>query len=132
MAAFIIKNENVETMDNCDNSFSSIDRLMEFGMGMAVAQQMVNTMNHCMQNMYVPGAGAPMVGNGHIQMPMPQIDKYYLVNKDDVVGPFDLTELSTLVKAKTLTPVTMVWKKGLAGWMKATDVPEVKQVLIVK
>ena len=101
-------------------------------MGMAVAQQMVNTMNHCMQNMYVPGAGAPMVGNGHIQMPMPQIDKYYLVNKDDVVGPFDLTELSTLVKAKTLTPVTMVWKKGLAGWMKATDVPEVKQVLIVK
>lgn len=28
-----------------DNSFSSIDRLMEFGMSMGIAQQMINTMN---------------------------------------------------------------------------------------
>ena len=40
-----------------DNNFNSIERLMEFGMGMAVAQQMVNTMNYAMTNMNVPGVG---------------------------------------------------------------------------
>lgn len=39
-----------------DNSFYSIDRLVEFGMGMAMAQQMVRVMNETMQTMYVPGA----------------------------------------------------------------------------
>ena len=39
------------------NSFSTIDHLVEFGMGIAIAQQMVNTMNHCIGNMQVPGAG---------------------------------------------------------------------------
>ena len=43
-----------------DNSFYSIDRLVEFGMGMAVAQQMTQSMNQTMKNMYVPGAMNPM------------------------------------------------------------------------
>ena len=38
-----------------ENDFNSIDRLVEFGMGIAVAQQMVNTMNYAMSNMAVPG-----------------------------------------------------------------------------
>ena len=41
-------------MDN--NSFFSIDRLVEFGMSMAVANQMVQTMNQFMQAMHVPGS----------------------------------------------------------------------------
>jgi hypothetical protein len=43
-----------------DNSFFSINRLVEFGMGIAVAQQMVNTMNSAMTNMHVPGSMNPM------------------------------------------------------------------------
>ena len=43
-----------------DSSFFSINRLVEFGMGMAVAQQMVKTMNESMTNMHVPGAMNPM------------------------------------------------------------------------
>ena len=43
-------------MDNY-NSFSTIDHLVEFGMGMAIAQQMVSTMNHCIGNMQIPGTG---------------------------------------------------------------------------
>ena len=44
-------------MINDNNSFSTIDRLVEFGMGLAVAQQMVNTMNHCIGNMQIAGTG---------------------------------------------------------------------------
>ena len=43
-------------MDNY-NSFSTIDHLVEFGMGMAIAQQMVSTMNHCIGNMQIAGTG---------------------------------------------------------------------------
>ncbi len=39
-----------------DNNFFSVDRLVEFGMGMAMAQQMVNMMNQSMKQMYVPGS----------------------------------------------------------------------------
>ena len=42
------------------NSFFSIDRLVEFGMSLAVAQQMTQMMNQTMQSMYVPGAMNPM------------------------------------------------------------------------
>ena len=39
-----------------ENSFYSVDRLVEFGLGMAMAQQMVQMMNQTMQSMYVPGS----------------------------------------------------------------------------
>ena len=38
-----------------DSHFFSIDRLIEFGMGMAIAQQMVGSMNNAFQNINTPG-----------------------------------------------------------------------------
>ena len=37
-----------------EDSFFSIDRLVEFGMGLTMAQQMIKMMNESMQNMYIP------------------------------------------------------------------------------
>ena len=39
------------------NDFSSIDRLIEFGLSIAVAQQMMNTVNTCIHQMTIPGTG---------------------------------------------------------------------------
>ncbi len=39
---------------NNDNSFFSMDRLVEFGMGMAMSQQIVQSMNNMMNQMNVP------------------------------------------------------------------------------
>jgi hypothetical protein len=39
-----------------EDSFFSMDRLVEFGMGMVIAQQMVKTMNQSITNMHIPGA----------------------------------------------------------------------------
>lgn len=44
----------------CDNSFNSIDRLLEFGMSMAVANQMINTMNYAMSNMNIAGQSSTL------------------------------------------------------------------------
>ena len=39
-----------------DSNFFSMDRLVEFGMGLTVAQQMIKTMNESMTTMHIPGA----------------------------------------------------------------------------
>ena len=41
-------------MDN-DNLFDPVNRMVEFGMGLAIAQQMVKTMNMTNENVKIPG-----------------------------------------------------------------------------
>ena len=41
-------------MNNQNNNFFSMDRLVEFGMGMAMSQQIVKSMNDMMSQMNVP------------------------------------------------------------------------------
>lgn len=106
------------------NSFSSIDSLMQFGMGLAVANQMVNMMNHTMASMQVPGAGAPLKENK-------ETGEYYVLVNQAVAGPFSDKELETLVKAKTLTQNTLVWKQGMSGWTQGKNVPEVQKVILL-
>jgi hypothetical protein len=43
-----------------EDRFFSINRLVELGMSLAVAQQMVQIMNNAMTNMHVPSAMNPM------------------------------------------------------------------------
>mgnify|MGYP004520163159 CR=1 FL=1 len=106
------------------NSFSTIDHLVEFGMGMAIAQQMVSTMNHCIGNMQIPGTG-----NTPNQR-KPSVQYHILVN-NAVAGPFSEDELATLAKAKSLTSDTMVWKPSMRGWMQAKNVPEVQKIILL-
>ncbi len=106
------------------NSFNSIDRLMEFGMGLAVATQMVRTMNQCIDTMKVPGANNSISNN----RPM---SPFFIVNEDKVVGGFTDAELSTLIKAKTITQDTLIWRMGMPGWTQAKDVPEVYKLIIL-
>ncbi len=109
---------------NDNNSFSTIDHLVEFGMGMAIAQQMVNTMNHCIGNMQIPGAGNALNQSS-------SSTKYHVLINNAVAGPFTEDELSTLAKAKSLTPDTMVWTQGMSGWMLAKNVPEVQKLILL-
>ena len=102
-----------------ETSFYSIDRLVEFGMGMAVAQQMVNTMNQTMAAMHIPGAGNPM------RPPEPPQRVYYAVLDGKQAGPFSETELARLVNDKKLSKETYVWHTGLAEWKTAENVPEI-------
>lgn len=109
------------------NSFSTIDHLVEFGMGMAIAQQMVSTMNHCIGNMRIAGTDNAL--RQGLSTPVPGY--HILANGKDVAGPFSEHELATLAKAKTLTADTMVWRPGMRGWMQAKNVPEVNKVIVL-
>jgi hypothetical protein len=104
-----------------ESRFYSIDRLMEFGMSMAVAQQMVQSMNTTMQNMHIPGAGNPM-------QPKPA-QVYYAVLEGRQAGPFSETELARLINDNKMSKETYVWHPGLREWKTAENVPEILRLV---
>lgn len=103
-----------------DDSFFSINRLVEFGMGMAVSQQMVNTMNSAMTNMHVPGAMNPTQS-------APQF--YFAMIKGNQAGPFSEQELSRLIAEKKIVKETCIWKPGLPKWEIAEKLPDVLKLV---
>lgn len=104
-----------------DSNFFSMNRLVEFGMGMAVAQQMVKTMNHSMTNMHVPGA----------MNPMEKAKQYffYAMIEGKQAGPFSEQELSVLIADKKVVKETYVWMPSMPSWKMAEQVPEVLKLV---
>lgn len=119
-------------MDN--NNFFSIDRLIEFGMSMAVAQQMVQTMNQTMQSMYIPGTMNPMTQAQSSQtapMPQPLPQVFYVVINGNSVGPLSETEVMKLISSKQITKDTYVWKPGMSEWQTVENTPEVLKLVLL-
>ena len=73
-------------MDN--DSFYSLDRLIEFGLGINIANQMIKVMNDSFQQMYVPGADNPMKQPSSL---------FYVVVDGKQVGPLSESEMARLV-----------------------------------
>jgi hypothetical protein len=103
----------------------SIDRLVEFGMGMAMAQQMVKTMNETMSTMHIPGVQNPI---GSPQNTAPQ-RVYYAVFEGKQAGPFSETEIARLIADKKLSKETLVWYPGLDNWKTAENIPEILRLV---
>ena len=106
-----------------DNSFYSIDRLVEFGMGMAMAQQMVRVMNETMQTMYVPGAPNTISA--------PQAITFYVAINGRQVGPISESEFTQLVTTKQVTKDTLAWMPGMLAWKPIEQIPSILKVIAV-
>ncbi|MBO5216901.1 MAG: DUF4339 domain-containing protein [Alistipes sp.] len=104
-----------------ENDFSSLERLMEFGMSMAVAQQMIATMNHSIGSMTVPGVNQPFCE---------QVE-YYAVIDGKQAGPFTEENLQQLAQKGTLASDTLMWHRGLSGWRRACDIPVANKWLLL-
>lgn len=104
-----------------DNSFYSIDRLVEFGLGMTMAQQMVQMMNQAMQQMYVPGS---------IQsMPAPQQPPFYVAIDGQPVGPLSESDLVRLVADKKVSKDTLAWMPGMPQWKPVEQLPSILRLI---
>lgn len=101
-----------------DDSFNSIERLMEFGLSMAIAQQMMQTMNHAIQNMTTPGQqmARPLV---------PPVIQYFALVNEIPQGPFSEDEFKGHILGKRVHPDTLIWMSGMDGWKQASSVPTV-------
>ena len=107
-------------MDN--NSFFSTDRLVEFGLGMAMAQQMVNAMNQSMQGMYIPGS---------IQsMPAPKkLTNIYVELDGRAAGPYDEDQFASLIANGRVNKDTLSWLPGIPAWKPVEKMPELLRVV---
>jgi hypothetical protein len=100
-----------------ENNFYSIDRLVEFGLGLVVAQQMVRTMNDSIQNMAVPGSFTMQQPNS------PAL--FYAVVNGGQVGPLSEREVAGLILQKRIVNETYMWKPGMPSWALAGKIPDV-------
>lgn len=115
-----------------DKYFFSVDRLVEFGMSMAIAQQMVQTMNQTMQNMYIPGTMNPMqqpLQPASMPQPLPQI--FYAIIGSNTVGPLSEAEVIKLIASKQITKDTYVWKPGMSEWQTVEHTPDVLKLVLL-
>lgn len=104
-----------------DNNFYSIDRLVEFGLGIAVAQQMVRTMNESMHQMSVPGS--------FTMQRTAQPALFYAMLDGSQAGPFTEHEMADLIQQKRIVHQTYMWKPGMPSWMLAGQIPEVVRLV---
>jgi len=100
-----------------DDRFYSVDRLVEYGMSMSVAQQMVQTMNNAMENMNTQNIQSPLHST--------PAASYYIMIENNPAGPFTEQQVSDLVRDLKIDKKPFVWKTGLRGWVMAEQMPEI-------
>lgn len=103
--------------------FSSVDRLMELGLGMALAQQMINTMNYSMANMKVPGVNAAPNQNPPIA--------YFAIIDNAQLGPLNEDELIKLITHHKIGRDTLMWTHGNSGWKRAFEIPYIYKFIVL-
>lgn len=104
------------------NDFSSIEKLVEFGLGLGVANQMINTMNTAMAKMNTAGVDCPV---NHQEV------RYFAVIDQAQAGPFAEAELVQLIKTGKVNSDTLVWRQGLSAWTMAGNFPETNRLILL-
>lgn len=115
--------------------FSSLDKMVEFGLGLGIATQMMNTMNLALARTAVPGVG---INPGVCSQPgaqapaaVPAGHQYYIVNQEKVAGPLNERELDELIKKGIVKADTLCWSPGMTAWKFASDIPEVNKLILL-
>jgi membrane protease subunit (stomatin/prohibitin family) len=83
------------------------------GAGIAMGAQMMNNMG-----------GAAGMGAGAVPPPIPGAALYHVAQGQAQTGPFDMGALQQQVNAGTVNRDTLVWKTGMASWVKAGELPD--------
>jgi len=91
------------------------------GAGMAMGAQMANAMGGMMGG---GGAGGSASGAAGGPPPIPGGAVFHVAVGQSQTGPFDLGALQGQVSSGQLTRNSLVWKAGMAQWVKAGEVPE--------
>jgi membrane protease subunit (stomatin/prohibitin family) len=86
--------------------------MMGAGLGMALGQQLGNMMATGAQQQ--PMAGPP---------PLPAAQQFHVEINGQAAGPYTPDQLRPFVTGGQLTPATLVWANGMAGWAAAQTVP---------
>ena len=96
------------------------DRVVEFGMGMAVCQQIPQMMNT-----------ASNAANQPAPPPIPKATAYFLAIDGKQYGPFNVEQLRPFVTTGQINEQTLVWCQGMSAWAPASTRGDIAQIFTV-
>ncbi len=105
-----------------DRNAYSVEQLVQFGIGVSIAQQMVQSMNLAISN--VIGPGRPLSPSGQQASA-----SYHVLLDEKPAGPFSESELMRLINEQRLTKETFVWRPGLKDWERAENMPDILRLV---
>ncbi|MGB7417046.1 MAG: SPFH domain-containing protein [Thermosynechococcaceae cyanobacterium] len=91
---------------------------LDFGVGIAMGQQMMNAFSNAPQPAPAPAAAAPAA---MAPPPPPVVPQWYFSREGQNFGPFSLEQLFQ----NAIAADTFVWKAGMENWLPAREVPDV-------
>lgn len=103
------------------DGFNMAAMMASMAVGGAVGQNIAGSMNNMMAGMNQP------VQNGLTPPPVPGVT-YYVVVNGQATGPYDLSALKQMKTTGQFTSESLVWKAGMAEWVKAEAVDDMKQL----
>lgn len=100
--------------------FNPVTLMTGMALGGVVGQNIAGTMSNAMagMNAATPGAVPP---------PIPVV-AYHVAINGQAAGPFDLATLQQMALAGQFAAASLVWKAGMAQWVKAETVDELKKI----
>src|SRR5439155_18820847 len=106
------KFQAANALEDAANNPGGAGEGLGLGLGMAVGQRAAAAMTPAM----TPAAGSAG------PPPLPTTGQWYVGIAGQQQGPFDLNGLAGKVSSGELTPGTLVWQTGMAGWVPAQQV----------
>ena len=100
--------------------FNPAAMMASMAVGGVVGQNIAGTMSNAMAGMNVATPGA-------VPPPIPVV-AYHVAINGQAAGPFDLATLKQMALAGQFAANSLVWKAGMAEWVKANSVEDLKAI----
>ncbi len=102
--------------------FNPASLMTNIALGTVVGQNIANTMGTALNGMNQPAQ------NGAVPPPIP-VSAYYVAVNGQPTGPYDINTLKQMAISGQFVGAALVWKQGMAEWVKAETVEELKPLL---
>ncbi len=104
------------------SGFNMAAMMASMAVGGAVGQNIAGSMNNMMSGINQP---TPPIQPGAVPPPIPTVAYNVAVN-GQATGPYNLEVLQQMIVGGQLTSETLVWKTGMATWIKAGEADDLK------
>ena len=106
------------------NSFNMAAMMTSMAVGGVVGQNIAGSINNMMSgiNQTTPSGMTPP--------PVPAV-AYYVAVKGQATGPYELSILRQMATAGQFNADNLVWKNGMAEWVKAGTIDELKSMFVI-
>ena len=110
-------------LGNGGTGFNPATMMVGMALGSAVGQNMAGVMNNAM----IPNN---TLQNSVTPPPIPAV-AYHVVVNGQATGPYDSNTLQQMAANGQFVAESLVWKHGMAGWVKAGTVDELKSMFVI-